>query len=130
MTRRRSTPILAGALGLALVGSLVLGACGGGDDDDSGSTSTTEAAEKPVRGDAVTIEGFAFGPEALAVDVGTAVTWTNEDSATHTATADDGTFDTKSLKSGTSGEFTFEETGTVEYHCDIHSTMTGSVVVG
>jgi plastocyanin len=141
MTRRRAP--LASVLALAGAIVLVLAACGGGDDDDAGSTtsttasttteptsSATSAPAEPVSGDGVTIKDFAFTPEALSVTAGTTVTWTNDDSSTHTATGDDGEFDTKSLAPGDSGEFTFEEAGTFTYHCEIHpSTMKASIIV-
>jgi plastocyanin len=80
-------------------------------------------------GTAVTIKDFAFGPQTLEVAVGSTVTWTNQDSAAHTATADDGSFDSKSIASG--GEFsqTFSTAGTFAYHCSIHTSMTGSITV-
>src|SRR4051812_37207134 len=43
---------------------------------------------------AVTIQNFAFSPATLTIKVGDKVTWTNQDSAPHSATADDNSFDT------------------------------------
>ena len=37
----------------------------------------------------VTMKGFAFDPATLTVNVGDTVTWTNQDTAPHNATADD-----------------------------------------
>lgn len=78
---------------------------------------------------AVTIEGFAFSPSTVTVQVGDSVTWTNQDSTAHTATAGDGSFDTESLGTGESSTITFATAGTYAYACAIHPTMTGSVVV-
>jgi plastocyanin len=80
-------------------------------------------------GAAVTIQGFAFGPAAVEVPVGGTVTWTNQDSAPHTATADDGSFDTGQLGQGASGSATFNTAGTFAYGCTIHPNMRGSVTV-
>lgn len=77
----------------------------------------------------VTIEDFAFAPRTITVDVGDTVTWTNRDTAGHTATADDGSFDTGVLGRGQSGSRTFDEAGTFAYHCEPHPSMTGTVVV-
>jgi plastocyanin len=78
---------------------------------------------------AVTISGFAFSPAALTIEAGTTVTWTNQDSATHTATADDGSFDTGNIAQGQSVSITFDTPGTFAYHCAIHPYMVASITV-
>jgi plastocyanin len=85
----------------------------------SGSVSTS----------AVEIKGFAFNPPMIEVSAGTTVTWTNQDTAPHTATADDGSFDTGRLNQGQSGTFTFDHPGTYTYICTFHPNMKGTVVV-
>ena len=78
----------------------------------------------------VTIAGFAFAPATLSVPAGTAVTWTNQDATTHTATADDGkAFDCKPIGAGASMTFTFATPGTYAYHCAIHPTMKATITV-
>jgi plastocyanin len=77
---------------------------------------------------AVTIAGFAFSPKTVTVNVGDTVTWTNNDTATHTATSA-GNFDTGSIGGGASKSVTFQTAGTFAYVCSIHSSMTGTVVV-
>ncbi len=78
---------------------------------------------------AVTIAGFAFDPATVTIQVGDSVTWTNQDSAAHTATAGDGSFDTGSIANGASDTVTFDTAGTFAYICSIHPQMAGSVVV-
>lgn len=78
---------------------------------------------------AVTIQNFAFMPTPLTVPVGTTVTWTNRDSASHTATSDTGMWDSGTLSTGKSFSFTFNQAGTFAYHCNIHPNMHGSIVV-
>jgi plastocyanin len=78
---------------------------------------------------AVSIVDFAFQPASLEVAAGTTVTWTNNGQARHTATADDGTFDSGRLRPGESFSFTFNTPGTFAYHCDVHPDMTGTIVV-
>jgi plastocyanin len=78
---------------------------------------------------AVTIQNFAFSPASLTINVGDTVTWTNMDSATHTATATDGSFDTGNIAQGESGSITFDTAGTFNYICSIHPNMTGTIVV-
>jgi LPXTG-motif cell wall-anchored protein len=77
----------------------------------------------------VVIKNFAFSPSSVTINEGDTVTWRNDDSATHTATADDGTFDTGGLTTGTTGQYRFEKAGTFAYHCTPHPSMTGTVIV-
>ncbi|HET9435904.1 MAG TPA: cupredoxin family copper-binding protein [Candidatus Limnocylindrales bacterium] len=78
---------------------------------------------------AVAISGFSFSPGSLTIAVGDTVTWTNSDAQAHTATADDGSWDTGSLGNGASGTITFSTAGTFAYVCSIHPQMTGTVTV-
>jgi plastocyanin len=80
--------------------------------------------------DTVTISNFAFDPGELGVTPGTEVTWTNEDPAPHTVTADDGSFDSGTLEPGQTFSVTLEGNGPVTYACQIHPDMTGTVTVG
>src|SRR6478609_9201868 len=78
----------------------------------------------------VNIMNFSFQPTPLTIPVGTTVVWTNQDSASHTATSDTaGVFDTGTLAKGQSGKVTFNTVGTITYHCNIHPNMHGVVVV-
>jgi len=77
----------------------------------------------------VDIAGFAFSPQSVTVKVGDTVTWANADAQTHTATADDGTFDTGSISGNTSKSVTVTKAGTFAYHCKVHPTMTATLVV-
>jgi plastocyanin len=80
--------------------------------------------------DAVSIANFAFDPEELEVATGTEVTWTNDDQAPHTVTADGGEFDSGTLEPGDSFSVAVEGNGPVTYACMIHPEMTGTIVVG
>ena len=90
---------------------------------------TSEAAQAATGQTTVTIQNFAFSPATLTVKVGDKVTWTNKDSAAHSATADDGSFDTGVLQNGESGSVTFSKPGTYTYHCSIHPMMKATIVV-
>jgi plastocyanin len=72
---------------------------------------------------------FAFVAATLDVRAGARVTWTNEDPTPHTVTADHGAFDSRQLDPGASFSVVLATPGTYSYHCDIHRTMVGSVVV-
>lgn len=118
-------------LALGAVAALSLTACGG--DDDSTTPDTTAAAadatDTAATGDSqIVISGFAFSGVS-EVAVGTTVTVTNEDTASHTWTSTDGAFNSGGLGPGDSFEFTFDEPGTFEYRCNFHTEMTGTIVV-
>ena len=77
----------------------------------------------------VDIARFTFTPEVLEVPVGTTVTWVNHDESPHTATADDGAFDTGSLRQDERATVTFDAPGTHRYGCAYHPGITATVVV-
>ena len=77
----------------------------------------------------VEIVNFEYGPDPVVVQVGGKVTWRNEDTAPHTATADDGSFETGVLEKGKQKSETFKEAGTFTYFCKIHPFMHGTVEV-
>lgn len=95
----------------------------------SASTAAGSCAQGATGTQTVTIAGFAFSPADLTVPVGTAVTWTNNDSTTHTATSDDGSFDCGLISGGQSFTFTFSTAGTFSYHCKIHPSMVAKITV-
>ena len=78
---------------------------------------------------AVAISGFSFSPRELTVAVGDTVTWTNSDAQAHTATADDGSFDTGDLDRGDAKGITLDEPGTYSYYCRFHPFMKATVEV-
>jgi plastocyanin len=77
----------------------------------------------------VAIAGFAFKPAQLTVKAGETVTFVNNDDETHTATAVDRTFDSGHLDHNAQFSYTFTKPGTYPYHCLIHTSMTGTIVV-
>jgi plastocyanin len=77
----------------------------------------------------VTMGDFFFSPGSVTVAVGDTVTWHNTGQAPHTATANDGSFDTGTINAGGSGSHTFSSAGTFSYICTIHPNMKGTVRV-
>jgi plastocyanin len=80
----------------------------------------------------VDIVNLAFNPAQLSVPVGDTVTWTNNDGLGHTVTSDAGApaaFDSGTIAPGGTFSFTFAVAGTYAYHCKIHASMHGSVLV-
>jgi len=80
-------------------------------------------------GNTVSISGYAFNPSSLNVSTGTTVTWTNNDSVTHTVTSDTNAFSSGDLNPGQTYSYTFNQAGTFAYHCSIHTYMHGTVTV-
>ncbi|HKV29859.1 MAG TPA: plastocyanin/azurin family copper-binding protein [Candidatus Dormibacteraeota bacterium] len=73
---------------------------------------------------------WCFSPNPIRITAGSTVTWTNATALTHTATSDTGAWTTGNIAPGsTSGAVSFPTAGTFTYHCAIHSSMTGSVIV-
>lgn len=118
-----------------------LAACGGGGDSETSSagaaadTTSEPSGNAPapsgeaVRAAKVEIVDFAYDPDPVTVQVGGKVTWLNQDSAPHTASAEDGSFDTGTLEQGKLKSETFKTAGTYAYVCEIHPTMHGTVEV-
>lgn len=98
------------------------------------TTNTTTTQPTPTNtptANTVSIVNMSFSPSSLTVTAGTTVTWVNNDSVTHTVTETDNQTGPKSgnLAPGQSYTFTFSSAGTYQYHCSIHTSMTGSVTV-
>ncbi len=109
---------------------LALGACGADSDDDGAATAgdaPTGATDQPAAATGVVIEGFKFSPTPLVVKAGTTITVVNKDTADHTLTAVDGSFDTGTLKKGATGTITAGEPGEIAYRCTIHDYMKGVI---
>ncbi|MGH2848328.1 MAG: cupredoxin domain-containing protein, partial [Thermoleophilaceae bacterium] len=77
----------------------------------------------------VVIRDFEFVPASVTIDVGDTVTWRNEGPTPHSATAEDGSFDTGIFARGGSRSQTFQEAGAFSYICTPHPYMTGTVTV-
>jgi len=93
------------------------------------SSQTSPATQKTVGKNAVAIQNFAYSPATITVKVGESISWTNQDSAGHSATADDSSFDTGVLPQGQSKSLRFAKAGTYTYHCSVHPSMKGTVIV-
>lgn len=106
-----------------------------GEEAEEAGEEATEAESEPApsgeasKSEKVEIVEFTYQPDPVVVQAGGKVTWQNEDTAPHTATADDGSFDTGSVDKGKLGSATFKEAGTFTYFCEIHPTMHGTVEV-
>ena len=134
---------------------LILSACGGGATATAPAAPASEApaseapaSEAPAASESAaaggaacapstetgtvtgTMSGFAFNPAAITASAGDVITWTNNDSAGHTATVkSDPTCTTDTLASGASGSIVFNSAGSYEFFCKIHPNMTGTIEI-
>lgn len=122
--RSRPSAILLTAL-LAALGLVV----GCGTTATSGRDSGGPPAAVPAS-NTVVIKDFTFVPASLTVAPGTKITVINEDQAPHTVTANDKSFDTRTIPGGQRGEITApSKSGSYPYLCTIHQYMTGTLLV-
>ena len=105
-------------------------------ENSAGSVSTTYATTivpPAVAGVTdISIIDFAFQPQAITITVGSSVRWINTGLFTHTTTSDVGSsqvWNSGELAPGGTFTQTFNTPGVYTYHCEIHSTMRGSVTV-
>ena len=117
---------------LACVVLLIVSCMAAGCSSYQTSPVTTAPTTFTAGGNTVAIKNFAFDPSSLTVKSGTVVTWTNQDGTPHTIVSDTGSpvaFSSDPISSGVSYSFTFTQPGTYTYHCSIHPTMKGTIVV-
>jgi len=99
------------------------GMMGGGVNSSNAPLSVGTSSES------VAMRDFAFTPGNLQVPVGATVTWTNYDTAPHTATAKDGSWDTGTLTNGDTKTLTFDKAGDYAYYCRFHPNMVARLTV-
>ncbi len=98
-------------------------------DGMMGSRNSPQTTGSATGRGEVTIEDFRFEPTVLNVTPGTVVTWMNQDAAPHTATAQDGSFDTGTLGKTQVSSITFDNPGDYPYYCKLHWNMKGRISV-
>jgi len=147
---RRGTAVV------AALGALTLLAACGDDEDESSTNGSVQASidesgtegvdpgegavpdtgnpadsgvpteEGSASGGSMTILGFEFSP--LTVTAGTEFSIENLDGTAHTVTSDDDVFDVR-VEGGATQTLSIAEPGTYDFHCEIHSSMQGTIVV-
>ena len=138
------------ALAIAALFTFAAAGCGSGGDSNSPAAtdtvtdaegevgadgSTTEAGNAPapsgdaVRSAKVEITSDAYDPDPVTIEEGGKVIWINRDSAPHTATAGDGSFDTGPIDEGKLASETFKQPGTYAYSSTAGGQMRGTIEV-
>ncbi len=96
-------------------------------NNNPGTSTNTGTGGKTYN---VDIQNLAFSPAGLTIKSGDTITWTNKDAVAHQIISDSGNeISSPSLSQGTPYSHKFTTPGTYRYHCSIHPSMTGTVVV-
>jgi plastocyanin len=130
---------------LVAVAILTLGMAGCGSSGNKSSSSTSTSASSGAAtttggptstaasggSDSIAIQNFKFSPDPLSVKQGSKVTVAIlDDGVPHSVTADDGSFDTGIfMKDNGPKTITVSKTGSIKYHCQVHSFMKGTINV-
>ena len=148
MNRRTHTAIVV----LALAG--LSSSCGGGGGSSMSTAAPTATGGNVSDTTPTSVVGIlgdrgaqSFAPNPVTAKVGQKVAWRNQDGTVHRIVQDsvannnndgygpgysagDGVFDAGETAPGaTSTAMSLSSAGTVRYHCAIHPSMTGSIVV-
>jgi plastocyanin len=127
----RRHPRLARSLAVLAIAAVAVGSAACGSDKKKSAATTGNATTgNATTGTVITIKDFKFSPDPLKAPAGATITIKNDDTTTHTVTADDKSFDSGEVANGTSGKITLpDKAATVKYHCQIHNFMKGSIEV-
>lgn len=71
-----------------------------------------------------------FSQKNITISAGDTVTWINQGAMAHTATADNGTFDSGTVQPGQSFAAIFNTPGTYAYYCKFHGAPGGAGMAG
>jgi plastocyanin len=125
MTGRAGTQRRAGLV--AIIFSVILVGFVAGCSSDSGNPYGSSGGGGNPGANEIWIRGMAFDPGTRTLSVGTTLTWTNKDAATHTVTGSG--WGSGNLAQNATYAHTFDTPGSYPYHCAIHSGMTGTITV-
>ena len=137
--RRSGIGILFAIIIIAAIIIILILALGGNHNNNNGSRppagsspgSGAATANNPAGG-TVNIRDMMFTPSQITVQKGGTVTWTNNDTTTHTVVddlANVGGPHSGNIPTGGTYSFTFTKSGSFQYHCTIHPSMRGTIVV-
>ena len=114
---------------IVVIGAAILVSACGSDSPSPTAPGPSTAADVTVTIQANNASN-SYAPNPVSMRVGQTIAWRNADSITHTATQDNGGFNTGSVSAGaTSAATMMNAAGTFTYHCTIHPGMVGTVTV-
>ena len=115
---------------LVVLSGSVLTGCGAGSTPAASSAAGPTTSVAPTAGGTTyTVAGYAF--PALSVAPGAVITLVDGDAEAHTVTSDVGTFDSGTFDGTAPGSLTAPtKPGRYPFHCTVHPSMHGVLVVG
>jgi plastocyanin len=94
--------------------------------DAGGTTAAPSDTDAPTGAADLTISGNTFS--AVSTTAGTEFNIINNDGVAHTVTADDGSFNV-AIPAGGTAPLKIDTAGSYAIHCEIHSSMHGTITV-
>jgi|WetSurMetagenome_2_1015567.scaffolds.fasta_scaffold126070_3 amicyanin len=97
---------------------------------NAGSAAAGNQAVPPpaaIQKTLINIQNFAFDLPEITIPVGSSVVWTNNDPVPHQIAS--ASFNSPILKQGETFSQQFTAAGTYDYHCSIHPSMIGKIIV-
>jgi plastocyanin len=112
------------ALGIVAGLALALAGTSSGDAQVFGPSVSITIVEPKAQAN------WGYAPASRKIAPGTWVTWSNDGQDAHTVTADDGSFDSGNLDPSEGFSWYFDQPGTWQYTCTLHTWMVGTIIVG
>lgn len=115
---------------------LVASGCSSSYDGGNPTAPTPQAPTPSTSNSIVTINivrdsgAQSFSPNPATLPAGQMVVWHNADGVTHRVVLNNGSLDTGNLAPGASSQPMSINNGGGAYHCSIHPSMIGTIVVG
>ncbi|HET7827446.1 MAG TPA: cupredoxin domain-containing protein [Candidatus Saccharimonadales bacterium] len=131
MTKTGLIGIIVAAL-IVIGGAIALGHKSNNPNSANNTVSNQSSQSNAPASGTINIVNMLFTPSQITVRQGGTVTWTNNDKTTHTVEDDLANVDgphSGDIAPGQSYSFRFEKTGSFQYHCRIHPSMRGTIVV-
>jgi plastocyanin len=116
-------------LGIQVTGHVPLGRILGLYVDRETARDAVRADRHATPAAVVHIRDYRYAPARIEIDAGGVVEWVNHDRVVHTATADDGAWNSGAIPTGERWRAAFNEPGIYPYYCGPHPYMRGVVVV-
>ena len=102
---------------------------GPNNNGSNSAPNSPDTSQSTVAG-TIYIKDKIFAPPQISIPKGSAVSWVNNDNIEHTVTIDQGNGPRSgNIAPGVTYSYTFETAGSFQYHCDIHRSMRGTIVV-